>query len=72
MVAVLWNPKPRGESYWVRLEHLTVRGTHLNSLKFMSWLISMKAAKEAKRKNPLKSGKKLGSLNIMFDQIALS
>lgn len=72
MVAVLWNPKPRGESYWVRLKHLTVRGIHHNSLKFMGWLISMKAAKEAKRKNPLKSGKKLGSLDIMLDQIALS
>lgn len=52
MIAVLWNPKPRGESYWVRLKHLTLRGIHRNIGKFISWFVSMKAAEEAKKKYP--------------------
>jgi DNA-binding transcriptional ArsR family regulator len=52
MVAVLWNPKPRGESYWVRLKHLTSRGIHRKIGKFISWYISMKAAIEARKRNP--------------------
>ena len=52
MVAVLWNPKPRGESYRVRLKHLTSRGIHQNLPKFIGWYISMKAATEARNRYP--------------------
>ncbi len=52
MVAVLWNPKPRGESYWIRLKHLTSRGIYRSAYKFMSWYINMKAAIEARRRHP--------------------
>lgn len=51
MVAVLWNPEPRGESYWVRLKHLTSRCIYRSAYKFMSWYISMKATIEAERRH---------------------
>jgi len=50
MAAVLWNPKPRGDSYWVRLKHLTTKGIHQNVGKFTVWYTSLKAATEAKRR----------------------
>jgi len=53
MAAILWNPAPRGDSYWVRLKHLTTRGIHRKIGKFISWYISMKAATEAKKRHPI-------------------
>jgi len=52
MVAVLWNPEPRGESYWVRLKHLTSRGIYQSVYKFMGWYISMKAAIKVRKRHP--------------------
>ncbi len=37
MAAVLWNPKPRGDSYWVRLKHLTARGIHRKIPEYLYW-----------------------------------
>ena len=49
MVAVLWNPEPRGNSYWTRLKYLTTRGIKENISKFMEWYVNMKAVKEIKQ-----------------------
>lgn len=58
MAAVIWNPAPRGNSYWVRLRHLTARGITEKAQSFIDWYAHMKAAKEIKelrRKNNLTS-----------------
>ena len=38
MSAVLWNSRPRGDSYWVRLRWLTPRGIYEGVLKYMTWM----------------------------------
>ena len=49
MAAVLWNPAPRGDSYWVRLKHLTARGIKENIPKFLEWYVNTKAVKDIKK-----------------------
>jgi len=57
MAAVLWNPAPRGDSYWVRLQHLTAKGIHRKITDYIMWYISAKAVREARRRYP-ESGEK--------------
>ena len=49
MAAVIWNPAPRGNSYWVRLRHLTARGITEKVQAYIDWYAHMKAAKEIKK-----------------------
>ena len=49
MFAVLWNPEPRGDSYWVRLKHLTSRGIKENIPKFLGRYAHMKATKDVRQ-----------------------
>ncbi len=52
MSAVLWNPKPRGDSYWVRLKHLTVRGIQRRLPEYIEWYLHMRAVNEVKKLEP--------------------
>ena len=52
MTAVLWNPKPRGDNYWVRLRHLTTRGIHMKLPDYIRWYMHMKAVTKVKRQKP--------------------